>query len=99
MKRPPLFERLKKGLEDALTHERGEITLKQIVVDLPEIHFEPKEIARLRHTLRVSQGVFARMLRVSVQLVQKWEQGERTPSGSPATLLELLRRKPEESHA
>jgi hypothetical protein len=34
--RKPLFERLKAGMEDAIRHARGEITLKTTVVEIPD---------------------------------------------------------------
>lgn len=39
--RKPLFERLKAVLEEAMSHARGEITLRTTTYDLPE---EPPEI-------------------------------------------------------
>jgi hypothetical protein len=39
--RKPLFERMKAGLEEAISHARGEITLPTTTYDLPE---EPPEI-------------------------------------------------------
>ena len=35
-KRPPLAERIRKGLEEAIRHARGEITLKTTVVEIPD---------------------------------------------------------------
>jgi hypothetical protein len=43
----------------------------------------------------MSQGVFARLLNVSVKTVQSWEQGERKPSHAALRLLQVLAEQPE----
>lgn len=59
---------------------------------------EPKnysayEIKRLRLREKASQAVFARYLNTSVSTVQKWEIGEKKPSGPALKLLDLVERK------
>src|SRR2546429_2478269 len=51
------------------------------------------EIKRLRLRERASQAVFAAYLNTSVSTVQKWEIGEKTPSGTALKLLDLVERK------
>jgi putative transcriptional regulator len=41
----------------------------------------------------MSQAVFAAVLNVSVSSVQKWESGEKKPSGASLKLLNLVKRK------
>ncbi len=41
--RPPLFERLKKGLEEALQHTQGEMELKTTVLEVPDPPLTPKK--------------------------------------------------------
>lgn len=53
----------------------------------------PAEIIQTRHTIGVSQAVFAHYLNVSVGSVSKWERGEKHPSGAALKLLDLVRRK------
>lgn len=36
-----------------------------------------KEVRKLRETLQLSQGLFAKVLNVSINTVRKWEQDER----------------------
>jgi hypothetical protein len=36
VERPRLFERLKKGLKEGIAHQRGERTLRQTVVVVPD---------------------------------------------------------------
>ena len=51
------------------------------------------EIKRLRLREKASQAVFAAYLNTSVSTVQKWEIGEKTPSGPALKLLDLVERK------
>ena len=51
------------------------------------------EIKRLRLKERASQAVFAAYLNTSVSTVQKWEIGEKKPSGPACKLLDLVERK------
>lgn len=51
------------------------------------------EIKRLRLKEKASQAVFAAYLNTSVSTVQKWEIGEKKPSGPALKLLDLVERK------
>ena len=53
----------------------------------------PEQIKQIRETTRVSQAVFARLLNTSLSTVQKWEIGEKRPSGPSLKLLDVIRRK------
>ena len=55
--------------------------------------FRPVDIKRLRLRSRASQAVFAAYLNTSVSTVQKWEIGEKTPSGPALKLLNIVERK------
>jgi putative transcriptional regulator len=50
-------------------------------------------IRSLRERLHISQGVFAAYLNASVSTVQKWENGEKEPSGAALRLLSVIGRK------
>jgi putative transcriptional regulator len=52
-----------------------------------------QKIKSLRKKARVSQAVFAAVLNTSVSTVQKWEIGEKRPSGPSLKLLDLIDRK------
>ena len=47
-----------------------------------------------REKLDVSQATFASLLGVSVNTVQNWEQGRRTPTGPARALLNVVWHKP-----
>ena len=51
------------------------------------------EIKRLRLREKASQAVFAAYLNTSVSTVQKWEIGDKKPSGPALKLLSLVERK------
>jgi putative transcriptional regulator len=50
-----------------------------------------RDIKRIRETARVSQAVFAALLNTSVSTVQKWEIGQKRPTGTALKLLHLVR--------
>jgi putative transcriptional regulator len=51
---------------------------------------EPDQITKIREASRVSQAVFARLLNTSVSTVQKWEIGQKKPTGTALRLLHGL---------
>jgi putative transcriptional regulator len=52
----------------------------------------PAQIRRIRESACVSQAVFAALLNTSVSTVQKWEIGDKRPSGTALKLLHLVRK-------
>jgi putative transcriptional regulator len=54
-------------------------------------------IKRLRKRANLSQAVFAAVLNTSVSTVQKWEIGDKRPSGPSLKLLNLIERRGLES--
>ena len=65
-----LYKDLKKGLKEIIAHKEGKITLKSEIIEIPEPPkaYTPKEIKRIRGNY--SQGIFARVLNVSLNTVQ-----------------------------
>ena len=59
----------------------------------PVHELKPNDIKSLRKRARVSQAVFAAYLNTSPSTVQKWEIGEKRPSGSALKLLNLIEQK------
>ncbi len=85
------FESLKKGLEEAVAHDRGEITLRTRDIELPSPpKYNAKDIKRIRARGHFSQGVFAKILNVSPKTIQAWESGLRVPSQASLRLLEIV---------
>lgn len=86
------FEDLKEGFEDVLAYRRGKITLRseQICIPEPPIQYTSKEIKKIRERHNYSQGIFAKILNVSLKTVQAWESGIRSPSHAALRLLEII---------
>ena len=94
--RKPLSERLKTGLEAAIRHAKGEITLKTTTLEMPDPPPEVRadELTEIRLEHGMSQAVFARVLNVSTKTVQSWEQGARKPSQAALRLIQVFRQNP-----
>lgn len=60
-------------------------------LDVPEM--PPQKIKALREGAQLSQAVFAAVLNTSLSTVQKWEAGDKKPSGPSLKLLSLIERK------
>jgi len=58
----------------------------------PTLPLYPTQIKRIRETSRVSQAVFAALLNTSVSTVQKWEIGQKRPTGTALKLLHLVQK-------
>lgn len=88
-----MAEGLLKGLKQAVQMEKGEIKGRERVSTLsrPAPKWSRKEIQKLRiEVFHMSQPVFASLLNVKPATVRAWEQGQRTPDGAAARLLEVL---------
>lgn len=53
----------------------------------------PEQIKDIRERAHVSQAVFARLLNTSVSTVQKWEIGQKKPTGTALKLLHLVQKR------
>ena len=73
----------------------NEITLREInAMCLPAVRaYGPRAIVRIRRRLKLSQAVFAKFLNVSISTIQKWEIGNKHPSGSALKLLNIVDEK------
>ena len=61
---------------------------------LPPVEpLDPEAIKRIREASHVSQAVFAALLNTSVSTVQKWEIGQKRPTGTALKLLHLVQKK------
>lgn len=52
----------------------------------------PEEIKNIRENAHVSQPVFAHYLNTTVSTVQKWETGNKRPSGMALKLLDIIQK-------
>jgi putative transcriptional regulator len=53
----------------------------------------PETIKQIREAANVSQAVFAAILNTSLSTVQKWEIGQKRPSGTALKLLHLVQER------
>lgn len=75
-----LISKRRMGEFDALCH-----------LDVHEM--APQQIRSLREQAHLSQAVFAAVLNSSLSTVQKWEVGDKKPSGPSLKLLNIIERK------
>jgi putative transcriptional regulator len=73
----------------------GKQTMKEfdVLALAPVRDLSPRQIRSIRTQSRMSQAVFAAVLNTSVSTVQKWEIGEKRPSGPSLKLLDVIQRK------
>ena len=59
--------------------------------------YTPEQILAIaaRHSAKLTQVEFARLLDVSVDAIRDWEQGRRSPRGAARTLLRIAMQHPE----
>ena len=79
-------------------HKAGvmdQVTLREFDrLCLPPVEpLQPAQIKRIRETSRVSQAVFAALLNTSLSTVQKWEIGQKKPTGTALKLLHLVQKR------
>ena len=79
-------------------HKAGvldQVTLREFDrLCLPPIEpLGPEQIKQIRGATRVSQAVFAAILNTSVSTVQKWEIGQKRPTGTALKLLHLVQKR------
>jgi putative transcriptional regulator len=65
-------------------------------VELPSAPkpLKPADIRSLRESLNASQALFARLINVSSNAVESWEQGTREPRQATLKLLHIARKNP-----
>jgi putative transcriptional regulator len=58
-------------------------------------NLSPKELVRIRKSLRISRTVFAAYLRTNVRTLENWEQGRARPNAQAALLINLVKEYPD----
>jgi putative transcriptional regulator len=73
----------------------NDITMKNIEsLCLPEVQeYSPEKIISIRKKLKLSQAALASVFNISPSTVQKWEQGNKKPTGASKKLLDIIERK------
>jgi putative transcriptional regulator len=83
-----LFEELLESMKQAHRIHRGEVAPSR------EYVFKPQDVRAIREKLGKSQAEFSRMIGVSIDTLQNWEQGRRQPVGPARALLVVAARAP-----
>lgn len=73
----------------------GKIDLRAVEMPTRPKPLKPADIRELRASLNASQALFARLLNVSSNAVESWEQGLREPRQATLKLLHIARRNPQ----
>jgi len=95
-KKRDLFAELVEGF-DALADQRtGKRTLRTHPVSLkPAPKITPRELSKVRETMKLSRGLFASYLRTNARTLENWEQGRAKPNAQAALLIRLVQRYPD----
>jgi putative transcriptional regulator len=83
-----LFDKLVESVEQAGKIHRGEVKPSR------EFVFRAQDVRAIRAKLGKSQVEFSRMIGVSLNTLQNWEQGRRQPVGPARALLTVAARAP-----
>jgi putative transcriptional regulator len=78
----------KSGLVDNITMKNIE---NLCLLDVQE--YTPEKIVSIRKKFRLSQAALASIFNISPSTVQKWEQGNKKPTGASRKLLDIIERK------
>ena len=77
------------------THNGGKLDLRAVEIPPRPKPMKPADIRALREDMNASQALFARLLNVSSNAVESWEQGLRQPRQATLKLLHVARKNPE----
>ena len=91
-----LFAELSEGMAALTEARQGKRTLRTHAVEYkPAPKVTPKELIRVRESLKISRALFAVYLRTNVRTLENWEQGRAKPNAQAALLINLVKRYPD----
>lgn len=79
------------GLNEALSHARGELVARETSVRIPDMI----DVRAVRSALGLSQAQFALMFGFSIDTVRNWEQSKRVPNAQARALLKIIENEPD----
>jgi len=83
------------GLEAGAEKKNVKLDLRSVEIPPRPKPMKPADIRALRENLNASQTLFARLLNVSSNAVESWEQGIREPRQATLKLLHVARKNPD----
>ncbi|TAL31732.1 MAG: helix-turn-helix domain-containing protein [Spirochaetes bacterium] len=93
MKNQSLFKSISKGMNEAISYEKGK-KLKNLSIHkvsiAPLTPISANKIRLLRIKLGISQNIFANILGVSIKTIEAWESGRNIPNGTAQRFLNLI---------
>ena len=84
-----LFDDLVQSLKEAKAIAHGDAPASR------RIKVTPPDVKAVREQIGLSQGEFARLMRVSLKTLRHWEQHRRNPTGPAAALLKIVLTAPD----
>ena len=82
------------GLEAGAEKKNVKLDLRSVEIPPRPKPMKPADIRALRENLNASQTLFARLLNVSSNAVESWEQGIREPRQATLKLLHIAKKNP-----
>ena len=91
-----LFAELTEGTNALADARHGKRTLRTHSMEFkPAPTVTPKELIRVRKSLKLSRALFAIYLRTNVRTLENWEQGRAKPNAQAALLINLVKHYPD----
>ena len=84
------FESIKRGMEEAIAHSKGEKTAVRLFVP------EEVNVKQVREKTGLTQNQFASTFGISLGTLRHWERGDRKPHGPALVLLNAANNAPDE---
>lgn len=95
-KKKEFFLEMREALQEAISYKEGSAPdLRVTKLPPPPKRMRPAEIRAIRQKLNASQVTFAKLINVSPNAVESWEQGIRKPTSAALKLLKVAQRHPE----
>jgi putative transcriptional regulator len=84
------FESIKRGLEEAISHSKGEKTNIRVFTPVQV------DVKKVREKTGLTQDQFAATFGISLGTLRHWERGDRKPHGPALVLLNAANNAPED---
>ena len=93
--RKDLFDELVESVRQMKAIEAGRTKPARLIRAADLLQGAAPDVAALRARFKLSQAKFAKLLGISVDTLQNWEQGRRRPEGPAKVLLRVVASHPE----
>jgi putative transcriptional regulator len=87
-------DKKREGHQIATKSSKGGLDLRKAELPGRPKPMKPSDIRALRNSLNASQALLARLLNVSSNAVESWEQGIREPRQATLKLLHIAKKNP-----